>query len=99
MKSGDDGERWISLDPNWFQPLVDYLDEPDRLDETRDYGREPLRTTEESRPVGDTVYSWVTKLTQPCRIGPVRDVIARLRGLLLGESTRSLRQSWIRWLP
>lgn len=69
LKNGDDGERWVYLGPNWFQPIVDYLDNPDRLDRTDDCGRESLLTTEEGRPTGDTIYSWVNKLTQPCQIG------------------------------
>lgn len=69
LKNGENGERWVYLGPHWFQPVEDYLDNPDRHDVTDDYGREPLVTSPYGRPTGDTIYKWVNRLTHPCRIG------------------------------
>jgi site-specific recombinase XerD len=69
LKNGEDGERWVYLGPTYYQPIDDYLDNPDRYDVTDDHGREPLVTTAYGRPTGDTIYSWINRLTQPCRIG------------------------------
>jgi site-specific recombinase XerD len=69
LKNGESGERWVYLGGQWFQPIDDYLSNPDRPDLTDDYGREPLITSSNGRPSGDTLYKWVNKLTQPCRYG------------------------------
>jgi site-specific recombinase XerD len=69
LKNGEDGERWVYFGPKWFQPIDDFLDNPDRHDVTDDYGREPLLTTPFGRPTGDTIYKWVNRLTQPCLLG------------------------------
>jgi len=69
LKNGESGERWVYLGPSTYQVIDDYLDNPDRYDVTDEYGREPLLTTPYGRPIGDTIYSWVNRLTQPCRIG------------------------------
>lgn len=66
LKNGDDGERWVYAGPMYFQPIDDYLDNPDRYEVTDDHGREPLVTTPYGRPTGDTIYKWVNKLTHPC---------------------------------
>jgi site-specific recombinase XerD len=66
LKNGEDGDRWVYLGPTWFQPIDDYLDNPDRYDKTDDYGRRPLITSENGRPTGDTIYTWVNRLTVPC---------------------------------
>jgi site-specific recombinase XerD len=69
LKNGEDGERWVYLGPTYFQPIDDYLDNPDRYDVTDDHGRDPLLTTPYGRPTGDTIYSCINRLSQPCRIG------------------------------
>jgi len=69
LKNGEDGNRWVYLGPRWYQPVDDYLDNPDRHDVTDDHGRRPLITSEYGRPTGDTVYKWMNKLTQPCVVG------------------------------
>ncbi|MCU4799720.1 site-specific integrase [Halobacteria archaeon HArc-gm2] len=69
LKNGEDGERWVYLGPTDYQVIDDYLDNPDRYDRTDDYGREPLITSMHGRPTGDTIYKWVSKLTQPCLVG------------------------------
>jgi len=68
LKNGEDGERWVYLGPRWYQPIDDYLDNPDRNEVTDDHGRQPLITTRDGRPTGDTIYNWVNKLTHPCRL-------------------------------
>lgn len=68
LKNGEDGNRWVYLGPTWFQPIDDYLDNPDRLDVTDEYGRRPLLTTRNGRPTGDTIYKWINELTQPCNL-------------------------------
>ena len=69
LKNGDNGERWVYLGPTWFNPIEDYLDNPDRYDVTDEHGREPLITTPNGRPTGDSIYTWVNWLTHPCKIG------------------------------
>lgn len=69
LKNGEGGERWVFLGPRWFKPVEDYLDNPVRPDVTDEYGREPLLTTENGRPTGDTIYNWVNRLTHPCMLG------------------------------
>ncbi|MFC6723444.1 tyrosine-type recombinase/integrase [Halobium palmae] len=69
LKNGKDGERWVYLGPQWYQIVDDYLSNPTRHDVVDDHGREPLITTENGRPIGDTIYSWVTRQTQPCEYG------------------------------
>lgn len=69
LKNGDDGNRWVYLGPTWYQPVEHYLRNPDRHDRVDEYGREPLITTRNGRPTGDTIYNWVNKLTHPCRLG------------------------------
>jgi hypothetical protein len=66
LKNGEDGERWVYLGPRWYQIVDDYLSNPSRHDVTDDHGREPLLTTSHGRPTGDTIYTWVTTITQPC---------------------------------
>lgn len=34
---------------------------------TDDHGRRPLITTRNGRPTGDTIYSWINRLTHPCK--------------------------------
>lgn len=69
LKNGDNGERWVYLGQTWFNPIEDYLDNPDRHDVTDEHGREPLITTQNGRPGGDTIYKWMNRLTQPCLLG------------------------------
>jgi site-specific recombinase XerD len=69
LKNGEDGERWVYLGPRWYQILEDYLTNPDRYDVEDDHGRRPLVTSEQGRPIGDTIYTWVSKATQPCEYG------------------------------
>lgn len=68
LKNGEDGERWVYLGPTWYQPIEDYLNNPDRHDVTDENGRQPLITSQHGRPTGDTIYNWVNKLTQPCKL-------------------------------
>jgi integrase len=68
LKNGESGERWVYLGPKWYQPVDDYLSNPDRIETTDDHGRRPLITTRNGRPTGDTIYKWVNKLTQPCKL-------------------------------
>lgn len=68
LKNGEDGNRWVYLGPRWFQPIDDYLDNPDRHDVTDDHDRRPLITTRNGRPTGDTIYSWINRLTHPCKL-------------------------------
>lgn len=69
LKNGEDGERWVWLGPKWFQIVEDYLENPGRPDVTDEYDREPLITTKNGRPSGDTIYKWVNKATHPCEYG------------------------------
>lgn len=69
LKNGESGERWVFLGPTYYQPIDDYLDNPDRHDVRDDHGRDPLLTSPYGRPTGDTIYAWVNRLTQPCRLG------------------------------
>lgn len=55
LKNGEDGEWWVYLGPTYYQPIDDYLDNPDRYDVTDGHGREPLLTTPYGRPTGDTI--------------------------------------------
>lgn len=66
LKNGKDGQRWVYLGPRWYQIVDDYLSNPSRHDLVDEYGREPLITTNSGRPTGDTIYTWVTTITQPC---------------------------------
>jgi len=68
LKNGEHSERWVYLGPHWFNIVEDYV-ATNRLDVTDEYGREPLVTTENGRPTGDTIYKWTTKLTHPCDYG------------------------------
>ena len=68
LKNHDAGERWVYLGPRWFQIIEDYVDKH-RIDATDDYGRESLITTQYGRPTGDTIYTWVNRVTQPCEYG------------------------------
>lgn len=68
LKNGDDGERWVYLGPRWYQIVDDYV-EKNRIDQTDEYGREPLITTRYGRPTGDTIYTWVNRAVQPCEYG------------------------------
>lgn len=69
LKNGGDGERWIYLGPTVYEVVEDSLDHPERLQVTDEYGREPLLTTRNGRPTGDTIYRRVNRATQPCEYG------------------------------
>lgn len=69
LKNGDDGERWVYLGPVHYQVIENYLEHPERDEAVDDYGREPLFTTSQGRPVGDTIYKRTTRATQPCEYG------------------------------
>lgn len=66
LKNGDTGERWIYLGPHWYKIVEDSLEHPDRDDVVDEFGREPLLTTINGRPTGDTIYTRVNRATQPC---------------------------------
>lgn len=68
LKNHEDGERWVHLTPTVFQVVQDYVDEV-REDVTDEYGREPLFTTRDGRPTGDTIYKRMHRVTQPCELG------------------------------
>lgn len=68
LKNGSDGERWIYLGPEWYGIIEEYV-EANRLDKTDEYGRRPLLATQNGRPMGDTIYKWINRLTQPCHYG------------------------------
>ena len=68
LKNHHAGERWVYLGPRWFQIIEDYVDKH-RIDATDDYGRESLITTQYGRPIGDTIYTWANRVTQPCEYG------------------------------
>lgn len=69
LKNGEAGERWVYLGPRWYSIIDAYIKNPERYDVTDKYGREPLLTTQNGRPIGDTIYSWVNKITHPCEYG------------------------------
>lgn len=69
LKNGESGERWVYLGPHWYQDIERYVQNPNRPDVVDDHGRNPLITTRAGRPTGDTIYSNVCRLTQPCEIG------------------------------
>lgn len=69
LKNGQSGERWVSLDPSSFGVIEEYI-ETHRIEKTDDHGRKPLITTDRGRPSADTIYTWVNKITHPCRYGP-----------------------------
>ncbi|WP_323191582.1 site-specific integrase [Halostella sp. PRR32] len=67
LKNGEAGERWVYLGPKWFQILDDYLDNPDRVQGTDEYGRKPLFTTQDGgRPSPQTIYKWLIRALHPC---------------------------------
>lgn len=68
LKNHEDGERWVQLSPTTFQVVEDYVHEV-RKDQTDEYGREPLLTTQYGRPAGDTIYKRNHRATQPCELG------------------------------
>lgn len=65
LKNGESGERWVYLGPQWFSIIEEYTT-ANRHDKTDDYGREPLITTQNGRPTGDTIYKIVNRATHPC---------------------------------
>jgi site-specific recombinase XerD len=69
LKNGEAGERVVYLGPRWYNILKAYLENPERHDVVDDHGRHPVFTSRYGRPTGDTIYSWVNKLTQPCEYG------------------------------
>ncbi|WP_348612579.1 tyrosine-type recombinase/integrase [Halobaculum rarum] len=69
LKNRDAGKRWIYLGPQRYNIVEDSLDHPDRDDVFDEYGREPLLTTVNGRPTGDTIYTRVNRATQPCEYG------------------------------
>ncbi|MDS0280649.1 tyrosine-type recombinase/integrase [Haloarcula onubensis] len=67
LKNGEAGERWVYLGPKWFQILADYVDNPDRVQGTDEYGRKPLFTTQDGgRPSPQTIYKWLMRALHPC---------------------------------
>lgn len=70
LKNGTHSERDVYLGPEWFKPVEEHLDHPDRNRVTDDHGRTPLLTSRQGRPTGDTIYMWTCKVTHPCRFGP-----------------------------
>jgi len=65
---GEGGEREVNV-PQWAAEIIDDYIENHRNDVTDDYGREPLFTTSDGRPVTSTVRRDIYKITQPCRYG------------------------------
>lgn len=67
LKNGEAGERWVYLGPRWFQIVEDYINNPDRVDGTDEFGRRPLFTTfRGDRPKPGTIYNWVVRALHPC---------------------------------
>jgi site-specific recombinase XerD len=65
LKNRNDGERPIYLNKNTCQIIDDYI-QTNRIDQTDEYGREPLLTTRHGRMSTTTVRQNVYRLTQPC---------------------------------
>jgi len=96
LKNGSTGERWVYLGPQWFQILEDYLDNPDRVSGTDEYGRHPLFTTQNGdRPSGQSIYKWVMRALHPCTYGDcphgrtVESCAARGRGASVAKCPSS----------
>jgi integrase len=68
LKNGPSGERLVALTDRLGRMLENYIDGP-RKETTDEYGRSPLITSREGRPVRSTIRSMVYRLTQPCRMG------------------------------
>jgi site-specific recombinase XerC len=72
---GEGGERKINV-PDWVCEILNtYIDgtgdpnHPKRKDETDEYGRKPLFTTQYGRVSKSTVARDIYRITQPCRYG------------------------------
>jgi hypothetical protein len=59
----------VYLGEGWYELIEQYLENPSRHEVTDEYGREPLITTRDGRPTGDTIYRIVNRATQPCEYG------------------------------
>jgi integrase len=66
LKNKGKGERFVALTPSVCAVIEDYID-VHRDDVTDDYGRKPLLTTENGRPINNTLRQTVYRWTRPCQ--------------------------------
>jgi integrase len=66
LKNGSDGERHVNIPTELAELINDYKENPGRYDVTDRFGRKPLFTTENGRPLTDTIRRDLYKLTRPC---------------------------------
>lgn len=67
LKNDEKSEREVSIDRWIADVLLDYI-AVNREDETDEYGREPLITTDEGRIVPSTITKYAYKWTRPCKV-------------------------------
>ena len=65
LKTKENGERIVSLRPETADLIVDYISQ-NRIDQTDEYGREPLITTGHGRPSRSWYREEVYAVTRPC---------------------------------
>lgn len=67
LKNDEKSEREVSIDRWIADVLLDYI-EVNREDETDEYGRDPLITTDEGRISLSTISKYAYKWTRPCKV-------------------------------
>jgi len=65
LKNKEKGTRWNRISGKAARYIEDYI-EYHRPEVTDDYGREPLLTTPQGRPAGNTLRRTLYKVTRPC---------------------------------
>lgn len=65
LKNQENGTRWNRINEKTAGYLADYI-EYHRHDVTDEYDREPLLTTEQGRPAGNTIRTNLYRVTRPC---------------------------------
>ena len=68
LKNGSRGERPVAISGPMVELLEAYIDGP-RHDVDDRYGRDPLITTTQGRPVPSTIQNTVYRITRPCTYG------------------------------
>lgn len=68
LKKGYDGERILAIPPKAIAVVEEYYNDPNRPDDTDQFGNKPLLTTTHGRASLNTLRNWMYYSTVPCRL-------------------------------